>query len=171
MVPKMALRIELHRGDADLAAAAIMAAAGTATKSDPGNEDRFVRRYAQLNKQGGRDGTGGKDITLLTRNPVAGYRIAGIGLAESLWLYEIATGDRSHAALANSIEQRRSDDAEVAAPGGNDPVFEASASRLAELTHAVIEPELFTGVVKLIAENLGTLVLPTVEPKGRRAAR
>jgi hypothetical protein len=35
----------------------------------------------------------------------------------------------------------------------------------------VIEPVLFKGVEKLIADHLGGLVLPNVEPKGRRVAR
>jgi hypothetical protein len=172
MVPKIALRVEVDRGDDALAAAAILAAAGFAQSSDSEAEERFMIRYEQLIKQSGRDYTKAQTFALLTRNPEFGLRIAGVGLAESLWLYELASGDPSLTQLADSIERRHMYEQEHVISDTIEPVsLRPSASRLAELTNAVIEPMLLHGVEKLIMDNLGGLVLPNVEPKGRRVAR
>ena len=109
---------------------------------------------------------------MLTRSPTAGFQIAGVGLAEALWLYQLATRDSSLAQLASEISRRHLSEQENVRPDADGPVSEApSASRLAELAHAEIEPVLLAGVKALITEHLGTLVLPAVEPKGRRVAR
>jgi hypothetical protein len=176
MVPHMALRIEVDRGDAALAAGAIMAAAGTSTHTDREEEDRFAKRYEELPKKSGGTATfatGSKrDVTLLTRNPEAGLRIAGLGLAEALWLYELGSGDRSLTALARSMERRQLYEQENVVSDSTEPVsLRPSAARLAELAQIIIEPTLLTGLQKLIAEHLGGLTLPNVEPKGRRVAR
>jgi hypothetical protein len=176
MVPHMALRIEVDRGDAGLAAGAILAAAGSSTHSDPEEEDRFAKRYDELLKKSARAATFAvgptRDITLLTRHPEEGLRIAGLGLAEALWLYELASGDGSLNALAGSIERRHLYEQEHVVSDAPEPVSTApSATRLAELAHTVIEPMLVTGLEKLIAEHLGGLTLPDLEPKGRRVAR
>ncbi len=172
MVPEMALRIEADLGDPSLAAAAVLATAGKATRSDPAEEDRFARRYEQLDKQSGHDASTKKGAALLTRNPAAGFQIAGVGLAEALWLYQLATRDSSLAQLASEISRRHLSEQDNVRSDADGPVSEApSASRLAELAHAEIEPVLLAGVKALITEHLGTLVLPAVEPKGRRVAR
>lgn len=186
MVPQMALRIEVDRGDSALAARTILAAAENAIQSDPEAEDRFTRRYEQLIKQSGRndttaqnfanklggDDTRAKNLALLTRNPAFGLRMTGVGLAESLWLYELASKDSSLSELAGRLERRHLFEQENVVSDTNEPVSQRpSASRLAELTHAVIEPMLPKGVEKMIADYLGRLVLPSVEPKGRRVAR
>jgi hypothetical protein len=165
MVPTMALRIEVTHGDSTIAAALIMAAAAAgATVSDIDEENRLKRRYEEMVKQKGRD-PGGKYGGLLTRNPKTGVKMAGMGLAESLWLYQLATGDHTLNQLAAQIELGLAKDA-------SDSTFEGpSGTTVAELTYAVIEPLLPAGMEKLVAERLGDLVLPKVEPKGRRVAR
>jgi hypothetical protein len=163
MVPTMALRIEADHGVASTDAGEILAASGSGTTSDPAAEDRFIKRYEQLDQQSGHEASSKKDVALLTRNPKAGLKTAGVGLTEALWLYRLATGDTSLAKLGDQIKQGSDSDG----PAPQDP----SPTRLAELAHAEIEPVLLAGVAALIKDHLGALVLPNVEPKGRRVAR